>query len=50
MNVWSDLVFVDKPWHNSYAIQGFPITGENLRTDNFTGKIAYYFEVQCCSE
>jgi hypothetical protein len=32
-------------WNNVCAKKGFHITGELYRTDNFPGKILYYFEV-----
>jgi hypothetical protein len=32
-------------WTNRYATQGFPTSVENLRKDNYIGKIVYYFEI-----
>jgi hypothetical protein len=45
-NRFENFISFGSQWHNFYAIQGFPISGENLRPNNFVGIIVYYFEVQ----
>jgi hypothetical protein len=40
-------LLVEGEWYNLYANQGFPISGQKLRIDNFSGKMVYYFEVNC---
>jgi hypothetical protein len=50
VNDWTWPHSFDQKLYNYYTKEGFPISGDNLRTDNFIGKMVYYFEVKVSYE